>query len=135
MKLRKLNRVQESLDLDVGLSDDLEDYADAVSDKSGTEVVKKNNVVRNLDYMNQKGGEIRKDVEVYDNQVAKQVKDSVKGMVESLKRKYLNLVESECRGSNKQMENQQFKFKPNKHVKSPVFEETKFPKRKKIVSK
>jgi hypothetical protein len=56
MKLGHKKRVLLKEDiLDVGLSDDLEKYAKRVSDKSGTEVVKQNDVVRDLDYMNQKG--------------------------------------------------------------------------------
>lgn len=125
MKLRsKTDQFTESL-LKVGLSDDLDKFASSVSDKSGDAVVKKNNTIRNLDYKNQKGGEIRKDVERYDDLVAKQVKASVKRQVESLKRKYLSLIESIKTESN-------FKFKGNAAVKKPVFEEVKLPSRKKI---
>lgn len=125
MKLRsKTDQFTESL-LKVGLSDDLDKFASSVSDKSGDAVVKKNNTIRNLDYKNQKGGEIRKDVERYDDLVAKQVKASVKRQVESLKRKYLSLIESVKTESN-------FKFKGNTAVKKPVFEEVKLPSRKKI---
>jgi len=131
MKLGHKKRVLLNEDLlDVGLSDDLEKYAKRVSDKSGTEVVKQNDVVRNLDYMNQKGEEIRKDVDKYDKEVAKQLSDSVKEIKESLTRKYLVMIESECK-VNKIAE-QKFKFKPTRFNKAAVFEEVTMPKRKKI---
>jgi hypothetical protein len=131
MKLGHKKRVLLKEDiLDVGLSDDLEKYAKRVSDKSGTEVVKQNDVVRDLDYMNQKGEEIRKDVDKYDTEVAKQLSDSVKEIKESLTRKYLRMIESECK-TNKMAEDK-FKFKPTKFNKAAVFEEVTMPKRKKI---
>lgn len=131
MKLGHKKRVLLKEDiLDVGLSDDLEKYAKRVSDKSGTEVVKQNDVVRDLDYMNQKGEEIRKDVDKYDTEVAKQLSDSVKEIKESLTRKYLRMIESECK-TNKMAEDE-FKFKPTKFNKAAVFEEVTMPKRKKI---
>lgn len=135
MKLghRKQVLLKEDL-LDVGLSDDLEKYAKRVSDKSGTEVVKQDDVVRDLDYMNQKGGEIRKQIDPYDAEVAKQLSDSlaesVKEIKESLTRKYLRMIESECKGNK--MAEDKFKYKPTKFNKAAVFEEVSMPKRKKI---
>lgn len=135
MKLgvRKPNKIQESskdFELKTGLSDELDEFAVAISDKSGTQVVKQNDVVRNLDYMNQKGSEVKKDVEHYDDQVAKQVKQSIEESVQRLKRKYLQIVEADCR--TKQTEDQKFSYKRDPKITKPVFEEVKMPRRKKI---
>lgn len=134
MKLGAGRKVMTESDfqLKVGQSDELDEFAKEVSDKSGTEFVKKNNVVRNLDYMNQKGSETGSKVEVYDKQVAAQVKQSIAESVRKLKRKYLNLIES---GARKQNEDEKFKFKPNPRVTKPVFEEVKMPKRSKLTTK
>ena len=47
------NSLKEDFELDVGKSDELDKFAKKVSDKSGTEVVKQGNVVRNLGHLNQ----------------------------------------------------------------------------------
>ena len=124
------NSLKEDFELDVGKSDELDKFAKKVSDKSGTEVVKQGNVVRNLGHLNQKGAEIRDEVEKYDDQVAAQVKQSISESVARLKRKYLKIVEADCK--TKKTENQKFSFKRDSRVEKPVFEEVSMPRRKKI---
>lgn len=133
LKKQPIKESSDSLKLKSGLSDDLNKYADKVSDKSGTQVVKELDTVRNLDKMNQTGGDIRKKVNKYDTQVSKQVKDSLEESVKlanSLKRKYLNLIESQSKAKVK--DEGSFKYKRNEAVKSPVFEQRTLPKRKKV---